>query len=74
MLHHRGWFSPGLPSALARCLAPQFDRPESILIGSIINQEGGLPYTSAVDELVGQFRDYSADIFVGGQWRKADMS
>jgi hypothetical protein len=67
-------FHPGLPSAMVRYLAPQLDKPESILIGSVINQEGGLPYTSAVDELVGQFRDYSADVFVDSHWRKADLS
>jgi hypothetical protein len=67
-------FHPGLPSALVRYLASQFDRMDSALVGSIVNQESGFPYTSAVDELMGEFRSYSADIFVDGHWRKADLS
>jgi hypothetical protein len=67
-------FHPGLPSTVARYLAQQFERVDTIVIGSVVRQEGGLPYTSAVDELVAQFKNYSADIFIDGRWRKADFS
>jgi hypothetical protein len=67
-------FHPGLPAVLVRYLGAQFDRLDRAVVGSILNQEGGLPYSSGVDDLVLEFRDYKADVFVDGAWRNANMT
>jgi short subunit dehydrogenase-like uncharacterized protein len=67
-------FHPGLPAAMVRYLGQSFDRMDSALGGTVLNQDGGFPYSSGTEELVQEFRDYKADVFVNGAWRNADMT
>jgi saccharopine dehydrogenase (NAD+, L-lysine-forming) len=62
-------FHPGLPAALVRHMACQFSRLESVIVGGVLNPEGGLPYTSGVDELTESFNDYQAQTFKDGRWQ-----
>lgn len=61
-------FHPGLPSALVRFAAAQFDRIESAVTACYLSIGRDIPYSDAVDELVEVFRDYRAQIFTGGHW------
>lgn len=64
-------FHPGLPSALVRYAAAQFDRLDSAVTAGYLNMGGDLPYSEAVDELVELFQDYQAQTFKNGQWTKS---
>jgi saccharopine dehydrogenase (NAD+, L-lysine-forming) len=63
-------FHPGLPAALARYAAGRLERVDRIVVAAVLNQEGGIPFTSAFTELVEGFRDYQAMLFKDGKWRK----
>jgi len=67
-------FHPGLPAVLVRYLATQLSHMERAVVAGLLNQEGGFPYTSSVDELVQEFKDYRAEVFVNGTWRPADLT
>ncbi len=67
-------FHPGLPAALVRYGALEFDSLESATVGSVINQEGGIPLTDSLYELLEEFRDWQAIYYRDGEWRKAGWS
>ncbi len=62
-------FHPGLPSALVRYAASRFDRLERAITASVLNPQGGLPYSGGADELVESFRHYRPKVYRGGAWR-----
>ncbi len=62
-------FHPGLPSALVRYAASRFDHLERAITASVLNPQGGLPYSGGVDELVESFRNYRPLIYRCGAWR-----
>ncbi|MBU0691187.1 saccharopine dehydrogenase NADP-binding domain-containing protein [bacterium] len=62
-------FHPGVPAALVRYAAAQFDQLTTANVGAIVRPEGGFPYSSGIMELIEMFGDYQADAFVDGQWR-----
>ncbi len=61
-------FHPGLPSALVRFAASQFDTMESAVTVGYLNLGKNLPYTESVDELIEVFKDYQSQVFRNGQW------
>jgi saccharopine dehydrogenase (NAD+, L-lysine-forming) len=61
-------FHPGLPSALVRLAALQFDAIESATTACYLSIGRDVPFSDAVDELVDVFADYRAQIFTGGHW------
>lgn len=63
-------FHPGLPSALIRYAAARFDRLDRAITASVLNPQGGMPYSGGVDELVESFRDYRPLDYHGGSWRR----
>ncbi len=63
-------FHPGLIAALVRYAAQQMDAMDSAIVGSVIRDKAGLPYTSGVAELVESFRDYKSEMYEDGRWQK----
>jgi len=63
-------FHPGLPSALVRLAASHLDTIESAITAGYLGIGTEIPYSEAVDELVGLFRDYQAQVFKDGAWTK----
>jgi saccharopine dehydrogenase (NAD+, L-lysine-forming) len=64
-------FHPGLPSALVRHAAAQFDSIESAVIAGYLNMgDSKLPFTDSVDELMELFTDYQAQVYKNGAWTK----
>lgn len=63
-------FHPGLAAPLVRYAALQMDTLDSAIVGSVIRDESGLPYTSGFAELVESFRDYKGEAYEDGRWRK----
>lgn len=67
-----GGFHPGLPAALVRYAAGEFDRLDSALVGSVIkidwNDLDLSPETMA--EFVKEFLDFQGLVFRDGAWRK----
>ena len=49
---------PGLPSALVRHAAQEFEVLEKARVALVCNPEGGLPRTGGADELMDSFREY----------------
>lgn len=64
-------FHPGLPAAMVRYAARNFSRMETAIVGSVLNPEGGLPWSESVYELVEAFKDYQGQVFKGGRWQAA---
>ena len=68
-----GGFHPGLPAALIRYIAGEFDRLDSALVGSVIKADWAAldlaPETMA--EFVAEFMDFQGLVFRDGGWRKA---
>lgn len=66
-----GGFHPGLPAAMVRFAATQFDRIESANIGSVIQIDwrrlGLSPAT--LEEFVAEFRDFQTLHFKDGRWQ-----
>lgn len=62
-------FHPGLPAAFVRFAAPQFDIYDKAIIGMAMSARIDNP--ESVYELVDVLADYTADIFVDGEWRPA---
>ena len=67
-----GGFHPGLPAALVRYLAPQFDSLESARVGSVIKIDwAGLDLSpSTMEEFVGEFMDFQTLLFRDGRWQQ----
>jgi hypothetical protein len=65
-------FHPGLPSALVRYAASQLERLDSAHLAGYLNIGGSIPYSEAVDELMGAFRDYQAQVYKEGTWTKSN--
>ena len=63
-------FHPGIIAALVRYAAQQMDIIESAVVGSVIRDKTGLPFTSGITELVESFRDYKSEIYRDGHWQK----
>lgn len=63
-------FHPGVIAALVRYAGQQMDVMDSALVGSVIRDETGLPFTSGLAELVESFRDYSSEMYKDGRWQK----
>lgn len=67
-----GGFHPGLPAALIRYLAHQFDSLESARVGSVIKIDwASLDLSpSTMEEFVGEFMDFQALLFRDGRWQR----
>lgn len=63
-------FHPGILAALVRYAAQQMDIMESAIVGSVIRDKTGLPFTSGVTELVESLRDYKSEMYRDGHWQK----
>ncbi len=63
-------FHPGVIAALVRYAAQQMDVMDSAIIGSVIRDKTGLPFTSGVTELVESFRNYKSEMYKDGRWQK----
>ncbi len=63
-------FHPGVIAALVRYAAQQMDVMDSAMVGSVIRDKTGLPFTSGVTELVESFRDYKSEMYKDGSWQK----
>ena len=68
-----GGFHPGLPAAMVRYLAPQFDELHSANIASVIQVDwASLELGDATyDEFISEFMDFQTLHFKDGRWRKA---
>jgi len=68
-----GGFHPGLPAALIRYAANQFDELFSANVGSVINMNWA-KYdigNSTYKEMIREFNDYQYDVYKDGQWRRS---
>jgi hypothetical protein len=67
-----GGFHPGLPAAMVRCVADQFDSLESANIGSVIKIDwGSLDLSPAtMEEFIGEFMNFQTLHFKDGRWQK----
>ncbi len=65
-----GGFHPGLPAALVRYIAPQFDRLDSARVGSVIKIDWeGLEFSPAtIEEMLTEFLDFEMLEFKEGEW------
>jgi len=63
-------FHPGILAALVRYAARQLDDMDSAIIGSVIRDQAGLPFSSGFAELVESFRDYKSEMYKEGRWEK----
>ena len=70
-----GGFHPGLPAAMIRYAALQFDRLESANVGSVIKIDwSNLDASrSTVEELVSEFMDFQNLSYQDGEWKSAGM-
>jgi saccharopine dehydrogenase (NAD+, L-lysine-forming) len=63
-------FHPGVPAALVRWSAAQVDLLTEAWTAGFIRQLGGFPPSSALGELFDEFRDYRAEVYESGTWRR----
>jgi saccharopine dehydrogenase (NAD+, L-lysine-forming) len=56
---------------MVRYAALQLDCLETAITAGYLNMGQALPYSDGVDELMGVFRDYQAQVFKNGAWTKA---
>lgn len=63
-------FHPGMIAPLVRYASQQMEVMDSAIVGSVIRDEMGLPYTSGFSELVASLRDYKGEMYIDGQWQK----
>ena len=70
-----GGFHPGLPAAMIRYAAPQFERLKSANVGSVIKIDwSDLDASrSTVEELVSEFMDFQTLSYQDGEWKSAGM-
>lgn len=64
-------FHPGLPSAMVRYAACHFDKIENAITAGYLNMGISLPYSEAVDEVAGMFKEYQTKVYTNSQWTKA---
>ena len=67
-------FHPGMIAPLVRYAGQQMDVMDSAIVGSIIRDKTGMPFTSGFSELVASFRDYKSEIYRNGSWEKLGYS
>ena len=67
-------FQPGLPAALIRALAPQFDRMERAVVGCVMNPEGGIRLSEGVTESLEETRHFQPRFYREGAWRSARLT
>jgi saccharopine dehydrogenase (NAD+, L-lysine-forming) len=67
-------FHPGIIAPLIRYAGQQMDVMVGAIVGSVIRDKTGLPYTSGFSELVASFRDYKSEMYKDGQWQKLKYS
>jgi saccharopine dehydrogenase (NAD+, L-lysine-forming) len=63
-------FHPGLPSALVRYAAAHLETIEHAVTAGYLNMGKDLPYSEAVDEVVGVFKNYQGQVYKNGRWTK----
>ena len=63
-------FHPGMVAPLVRYADQQVDAMDSAIVGSVIRDETGMPFTSAYTELMAAMRDFKGEIYIDGQWEK----
>ena len=63
-------FHPGLPSALVRYAAAYLDEIERAVTAGYLGINSEIPYSDAVDELVGIFKESQWQIYTDGHWTK----
>jgi len=63
-------FHPGIIATLVRYAGQQVDVMDGAIVGSVIRDRTGLPYTSGFSELVTSFRNYKSEMYKDGQWQK----
>ncbi|MFN2124046.1 MAG: saccharopine dehydrogenase family protein [Candidatus Promineifilaceae bacterium] len=70
-----GGFHPGLPAALIRFAAPEFDRLEAARVGSVIKIDWSvLAFSpSTMQEFTAEFVDFQTTAFENGRWHDAGM-
>ncbi len=67
-------FHPGMVAPLVRYADQQMDAMDGAIVGSVIRDETGMPFTSAYTELLGAMRDYKGEMYIGGKWEKLGYS
>ena len=67
-----GGFHPGLPAAMVRYLAPEFERLETAYVGSVIkvNWEALQLSRATIEEFVVEMREFQPICFKNGEWRR----
>ncbi|KUG24744.1 carboxynorspermidine dehydrogenase [hydrocarbon metagenome] len=67
-----GGFHPGLPAALIRYAAGQFDKIHSANVGSLLNMDWKFDFSSpdTIKEFIYEFKDYDSTAYVNSEWRK----
>jgi len=65
----QGGFHPGMPAVMVRHAAPQFTRLKSASIAMVLNNR--LESVEIAAALVRVMKDYRAQVYEGGRWRKA---
>ncbi|HET56470.1 MAG TPA: hypothetical protein ENN33_14825 [Ignavibacteria bacterium] len=67
-----GGFHPGLPAALIRYTAEQFDKIHSANVGSLLNMDWKFELSSpdTIKEFIYEFKDYDSTAYVNSEWKK----
>ncbi|OGB62340.1 MAG: hypothetical protein A2Y94_11335 [Caldithrix sp. RBG_13_44_9] len=67
-----GGFHPGLPAAMVRYLAPEFERLETAHVGSVIkvNWEALRLSPATIEEFVLEMLEFQPVCFTNGEWRR----
>ena len=70
-----GGFHPGMPAALIRFAAPQFESLLEARVGSVIKIDwSGLQFSpSTMQEFAAEFMDFQTIAYVDGEWRDVGM-
>ena len=70
-----GGFHPGLPAALIRFAAPEFDRLQEARVGSVIKIDwSGLQFSpSTMREFAAEFMDFQTIAYENGAWQNVSM-
>jgi len=67
-----GGFHPGLPAALIRYTAGQFDEIHSANVGSLLNMDWKFEFSSpdTIKEFIYEFKEYDSTAYINNEWRK----
>ncbi len=67
-----GGFHPGLPAALIRYAAEQFDKIHSANVGSLLNMDWKFELSSpdTIKEFIYEFKEYDSTAYVNNEWKK----